>query len=100
MKKKRSLRNKFTGKKRWVIVGGVVVLLVAGVAVHSAISDKNSSEDSRYRVAKVSQQTSFTLTGSVEPVQREILDTPSGDIQSINVKNGDRKSTRLNSSHL
>lgn len=37
MKKKRSLRNKFTGKKRWVIVGGVVVLLVAGVAVHSAI---------------------------------------------------------------
>ena len=44
MKKKRSLRNKFTGKKRWVIVGGVVVLLVAGVAVHSAISDKNSSE--------------------------------------------------------
>ena len=74
MKKKRSLRNKFTGKKRWVIVGGVVVLLVAGVAVHSAISDKNSSEDSRYRVAKVSQQTSFTLTGSVEPVQKEILD--------------------------
>ena len=68
MKKKRSLRNKFTGKKRWVIVGGVVVLLVAGVAVQSAISDKNSSEDSKYRVAKVSQQTSFTLTGSVEPV--------------------------------
>lgn len=89
MKKKRSLRNKFTGKKRWVIVGGVVVLLVAGVAVHSAISDKNLSEDSKYRVTKVSQQTSFTLTGSVEPVQKEILDTPSGDIQSINVKNGE-----------
>ena len=37
MKKKRSLRNKFTGKKRWVIVGGVVVLLVAGVALQSQI---------------------------------------------------------------
>lgn len=52
MKKKRSLRNKFTGKKRWVIVGGVVVLLVAGVAVHSAISDKNLSEDSNIALLK------------------------------------------------
>ena len=62
MKKKRSLRNKFTGKKRWVIVGGVVVLLVAGVAVHSAISDKNSSVIITYLKISVNQKNHVFLS--------------------------------------
>ena len=80
MKKKRSLRNKFTGKKRWVIVGGVVVLLVAGVAVHSAISDKNLSEskedeykiDFQKSIVTIKEDGNIILKGNLTKIDSDV----------------------------
>ncbi|WLR78725.1 biotin/lipoyl-binding protein [Limosilactobacillus reuteri] len=50
---------------------------------------KKQQKKNEYNILRVTEQSDFNLTGKIEPVQTQTLTLPSGNLQNLNVKNGD-----------
>lgn len=83
------LSNHLTGKKRWLIILGVIVICALAFVLIRHNSGQKAARQSHYHLLTVSPQADFTITGRIEPVQTQTLDVPAGKLQSLNVKNGD-----------
>ncbi|WP_076460785.1 efflux RND transporter periplasmic adaptor subunit [Limosilactobacillus caccae] len=76
-------------KRRWLLaIGLVIVVLLVVVAIRHANGQQDQQEH-EYNILKVSAQSDFALNGKIAPVQTQTLTLPSGNLQSLNVKNGD-----------
>lgn len=87
---KSRLRRLFaTRRRRWLAVGGILVILILIFMAVRHSNQQRADEKPKYNVLTVSSQADFELTGKIEPVQTQVLNLPSGDLQSLNVKDGD-----------
>lgn len=50
---------------------------------------RKKQQKNEYNILRVTEQSDFNLTGKIEPVQMQTLTLPSGNLQNLNVKNGD-----------
>ncbi len=88
--RKPRLRRLFaTRRRRWITIGGVIIILLLIVIAVRHNNAQKAAEKTEYNVLKVTSQTDFNLTGKIEPVQTQTLTLPSGNLQSLNVKDGD-----------
>lgn len=78
-----------TRRRRWTLtIGILVIIILVIVGVQRSKANKAQSQ-SKYSTMKVVTQPSFNLTGKIEPVKTQTLSLPSGNLQNLNVKNGD-----------
>lgn len=88
-RKSRLRRLVSTKKRRWIVgITALIVIILIFTAIHHANkADKAAKSD--YHIMSVVAQPNFNLTGKIEPVQTQTLTLPSGNLQRLNVKNGD-----------
>ncbi|MGN1279368.1 MAG: RND transporter MFP subunit, partial [Limosilactobacillus sp.] len=77
-----------TRRRRWLIIGGTLLVVAAGIGIARGLGDKEDDRP-KYHTMRVTSQADFALTGKVEPTQAQVLSLPAGKMQDLNVKNGD-----------
>ena len=92
---KSRLRQLFaTRRRRWIGIGGLIVIIIFVLVSIRHASEEKATEKNEYNILRVTDQSDFNLTGKIEPVQPQTLTLPSGNLQNINVKNGDHVAQR------
>lgn len=87
---KSRLRQLFaTRRRRWIGIGGLIVIIILVLVSIRHASEEKATEKNEYNILRVTEQSDFNLTGKIEPVQTQTLTLPSGNLQNLNVKNGD-----------
>lgn len=84
----RHLRLLATRRRRWLILGGALLVVAAGIGIARGLGDKEADRP-KYHTMRVTSQADFALTGKVESTQTQVLSLPAGKMQDLNVKNGD-----------
>lgn len=77
------------GRRNWIIAGLIIILVLIIGGLIMAKHRRQSQDKHHYDTMTVSKQADFVLTGKIQASQQQILAVPQGQVQSINVNNGD-----------